>query len=231
MTFGIEPTSPLDRASLHDRIARHLREDLTEGALEPGSRIDEKALCQRFAVSRTPLREALKVLAAEGLIELLPNRGARVAKLDEQDVRDMFDVMAALEALSGRLACARISEAEIDEIAALHFRMLAHWRRRERAAYFQANQAIHEAILEAARNPVLTATYRGLAGRIRRARFRANMDDARWAEAVAEHEAILEALRARDGNRLAVLLQSHLEHKQAVVQASLNEMSAAEAAA
>jgi DNA-binding GntR family transcriptional regulator len=174
-------------------------------------------------VSRTPLREALKVLAAEGLIELLPNRGARVAKLEEQDVRDMFEVMASLEALSGRLACARITDAELDDVAALHFRMLAHWRRRERAAYFQTNQAIHEAILEAARNPILTTTYRGLAGRIRRARFRANMDEARWAEAVAEHEAILEALRARDGERLADLLHSHLEHKQAVVQASLNE--------
>jgi len=230
MSSDAEIPAPLDRASLHDRIARRLREDLIEGAMPPGSRIDEKALCLRFAVSRTPLREALKVLAADGLIELLPNRGARVAKLDEQDVRDMFEVMASLEALSGRLACARISEAEIDDVTALHFRMLAHWRRRERAAYFQTNQAIHEAILEAARNPVLSATYRSLAGRIRRARFRANMDEARWAEAVAEHEAILEALRARDGDRLAALLHSHLEHKQAVVQASLNEAEAVDAA-
>ncbi len=230
MTIDAEAAEPLDRASLHDRIARRLREDLIEGAMEPGSRIDEKALCLRFAVSRTPLREALKVLSAEGLIELLPNRGARVATLDEQDVRDMFEVMASLEALSGRLACARIADAEIDDVAALHFRMLAHWRRRERAAYFQANQAIHEAILDAARNPVLSATYRSLAGRIRRARFRANMDDARWAEAVTEHEAILTALRARDGDRLADLLQSHIEHKQAVVQASLNDAAAVNAA-
>jgi DNA-binding GntR family transcriptional regulator len=223
MAFEPDTPAPLDRASLHDQVARRLREDLIEGVLVPGSRIDEKTLCQRFAVSRTPLREALKVLATEGLIELLPNRGAWVAKLEEQDVRDMFDVMAALEALSGRLACNRITDAEIDDIAALHFRMLAHWRRRERAAYFQTNQAIHEAILEAARNPILSATYRSLAGRIRRARFRANMDDVRWTEAVAEHEAILEALRQRDGARLADLLQRHLEHKQAVVQASLSE--------
>src|SRR5262249_51164007 len=103
-----------------------------------------------------------------------PRRGARIARLTEQDVEDMFQVMAALESLSGALACAHIGEVELAEIRALHYQMLAHYMRRQLPEYFKFNQAIHEAIMDAARNPVLKATYLALAGRIRRARYLAN---------------------------------------------------------
>src|SRR5689334_15276811 len=93
------------RGSLHERVIAGLRDMIVEGELAAGARIPERVLCERFAVSRTPLREALKALASEGLVELLPNRGARVTRLTEQDVEDMFQVMASLEALSGTLAC------------------------------------------------------------------------------------------------------------------------------
>ncbi len=106
-----------------------------------------------FGISRTPLREAFKVLASEGLVELLPNRGARVAPLDEADIENMFEVMAALEALAGSLACARIAEAELAEIAALHYEMLAQYTRRNLPDYFRLNQAIHAAIVAASRQP------------------------------------------------------------------------------
>lgn len=212
---------PAPRPPLHDTVVGRLRDLIVEGELQPGSRIQERALCARFAVSRTPLREALKVLASEGLIELLPNRGARVAQLSEQDVRDMFQVMGALEALAGQLACARLTEIELAEITALHYQMLVHVKRGELRDYFRINQAIHEAILEAARNPVLKTTYQSLAGRIRRARYMANMSDARWQAAVAEHEAILRALTARDGALLARLLTEHLANKSDVVRAAV----------
>ena len=223
------PASPSEviafppRAPLHDTVVSRLRDLIVEGELQPGSRIHERELCARFTVSRTPLREALKVLASEGLIELLPNRGARVARLTEQDVRDMFQVMGALEALAGQLACERVTEIEVAEITALHYQMLVHVKRGELRDYFRVNQAIHEAILEAARNPVLKTTYQSLAGRIRRARYMANMSDVRWAEAVAEHEAILGALTARDGMRLAGLLTEHLANKSAVVRAAVTD--------
>jgi DNA-binding GntR family transcriptional regulator len=134
----------------------------------------------------------------------------------------MFQVMAALESLSGALACQRITEGELAEIRALHYQMLAHYMRRQLPEYFRFNQAIHEAILDAARNPALKATYRTLAGRIRRARYLANMSDERWAEAVAEHEAILAALIARDAPRLSQLLAVHLKNKSEVVRAALS---------
>lgn len=217
---------------LHERACAALRDLIVEGELPPGSRISERELCARFGISRTPLREALKVLAREGLVELLPNRGARVARLDPKDVADMFDLMGVLEALAGRLAAQRITEAELDEIRALHYEMLAAHARRDLPGYFRRNQAIHEAILRAARNPILATTYHGLAGRIRRARYLANMTLERWDEAVREHEAMLEALAARDAERLSRILGEHLDHKRAVVEATLVEPpSGADAAA
>jgi len=209
------------RGSLHERLVAGVRDMIVEGELAAGARIPERLLCERFGVSRTPLREALKALASEGMVELLPNRGARVTRLTERDVDDMFQVMAALEALSGTLACERITEPELAEIRALHYQMLAHYMRRQLPDYFRLNQAIHEAIMEAARNPALKATHQSLAGRIRRARYLANMSEERWAAAVAEHEAILEALLARDATRLGELLAQHLRNKSAVVRAAL----------
>jgi DNA-binding GntR family transcriptional regulator len=221
MSVMVEAPERSGAESLHEKLVAHLRDLLVEGELDPGARISERLLCERFGVSRTPLREALKVLASEGLVELLPNRGARVARLDDRDVADMFEVMAALEALSGRLACARISEAALADIRALHHRMLAHHLRGQLPEYFRLNQAIHEAIVDAAENPVLKATYLSLSGRIRRARYLANLSDERWAAAVAEHEKILAALSERDGEKLARLLDTHLKNKSIVVRDNL----------
>jgi DNA-binding GntR family transcriptional regulator len=209
------------RPNLHDTVVARLRDLIVEGILAPGARIAERQLCESLGVSRTPLREALKVLASEGLVELLPNRGARVARLDERDVEDMFQVMGALEALAGALACAHMTEAELAEIAALHYEMLAQYTRRKLPEYFRLNQAIHAAIVAAARNPILAATYQSLAGRIRRARYLANLSEERWRNAVEEHEAILQALQARDGARLARLLEDHLRNKSAVLRGEL----------
>jgi DNA-binding GntR family transcriptional regulator len=144
-----------------------------------------------------------------------------VTQLTPEDVEHMFQVMGALEGLSGTLAADRISEPELAEIRALHYQMLAHYIRRQLPEYFRLNQAIHEAILDAARNPVLKSTYLGLAGRIRRARYAANMSEERWAQAVEEHEAILAALAARDGARLSALLVAHLKNKSAVVRGAI----------
>src|SRR3954452_13325183 len=110
-------------AGLHAGLLDGVRRLINEGDLAPGARVPERELCARFGVSRTPLRECLKVLAAEGLVELLPNRGARIATLDGADLVHLFEVMAALEAEGGRLACERISDAEAAEVQSLHYRM------------------------------------------------------------------------------------------------------------
>lgn len=216
-------------AGLHDRLLGELRHLLTAGELAPGTRIPERLLCERFGVSRTPLREALKVLAAEGYIDLLPNRGARVATVGAEEVRHTFEVMGALEALAGRLAADCIEPAELAEIRALHYQMYAHFLRGETQDYYRLNQKIHEQIVRAARNPVLWAQYDGLTGRVSRQRYRAVMTRSQWEQAMAEHEAMLNALAERRGEDLAAVLTRHLEHKQAVVVGSL-EAEGAEAA-
>ncbi len=201
------------RVSLHDELVERLRDLIVESTLEPGARVPERELCERFAVSRTPLREALKVLASEGLLELLPHRGAQVTRLTAADLDEMFPVMGALEALAGELACAQITEPEMAEVRALHYQMVLHATRGELAEYCRLNQRIHEAIMAAARNPTLARLYRGLAGRVRRARYLANMSKPRWDQAVAEHEAILAALERRDGAELGLVLKMHLQNK------------------
>jgi DNA-binding GntR family transcriptional regulator len=199
---------------LHDEVVNALRAALIDGRIKPGERVPEKALCVELGISRTPLREALKVLAAERLIELTPNRGARIASLSEGEIQHMFELMGAFEGLAGRLAAARISEADLLELQAMHLQMRAHYVRKDLPAYFRLNQAIHRRIVVAAGNPLLAQSYDQLAGRIRRPRFLASQWSAqRWAQAIEEHEGIMAALAARDGALLSRLLEAHLAHK------------------
>lgn len=199
--------------TLHGEVAARIRDMIDEGVLVPGSRIPELQLCEQFGVSRTPLREALKVLAHEGCVELLLNRGARVAKLTRQTLEHTFEVMQYLEGLSGELACQRISEEELAHLEALHHQMLGHYRSGEMKEYLLVNQQIHEAIVVASRNEVLIDIYRGLNHRVRRVRFTAELSRDYWARAVAEHESMIEALRARDGDALGAILRRHLRNK------------------
>jgi DNA-binding GntR family transcriptional regulator len=202
-------------ASLHSELLTRLRDYVVEGDLPAGARVPERLLCERFGVSRTPLREALKVLASEGLIDLLPNRGARIRQSGERELSELFDVMGGLEALAGRLACEKITDEAYAAIEELHRAMYGHYLRRDLHAYFACNQAIHEAIVAAADNEILSATFKTFAGRLRRARYSANADKGhdRWSEAVREHEAILDALRRRAGSELADILFAHLRNK------------------
>ena len=190
------------KTSLHDEVLARLRDYIVEGNLSDGSRIPERELCTQFGVSRTPLREALKVLASEGLVDLLPNRGARVRALKAEDYKELFDLMGGLEALAGRLACESISPAQYAEIEALHHEMYGFYLRRDLHEYFRCNQLIHQKIVDAAGNRALTSMYATVAGQIRRLRYAANLDAKRdrWAEAVREHEAILDSLRRRAGD-------------------------------
>lgn len=213
--------------SLHGEILSQLRDYIVEGNIPDGAKIPERKLCELFGVSRTPLREALKVLAAEGIVDLLPNRGARVSQLTESDVVELFDVMAGLEALAGRLACEKITEAEFAEIERLHHEMYGCYLKRDMHGYFRCNQLIHQNIVAAARNVTLASTYARLAGRIRRVRYSANLASKRnrWAEAMREHEAMLDALNRRDGAELSEVLFRHLRNKEA---AALDYLSSSE---
>ncbi|KWV52934.1 GntR family transcriptional regulator [Bradyrhizobium macuxiense] len=198
---------------LHEEVVGRIRDILLDGEITPGARIPERELCERLQISRTPLREALKVLAAERLVLLLPHRGSRAAKLTDKDMRDLFEVCQGLEALAGELACERITDAEMELIATAHAAMVQHYRERDLIQYYRGNRTIHEAIVAAAGNPVLSGLYASVTARIRRARYVTPMTPQRWALAVQEHEAILNALQRRDSTGLSHILRTHLRHK------------------
>lgn len=211
-----QPTARMDKikqGSLHGEAAQRIRRMINAHQLAPGSRVPEKQLCEQFGISRTPLREALKVLASEGFVELLPNRGARVVKLTRRALADTLNVMSALEGLSGELACQHVSSEEIATVKTLHDEMLAHYDAGDLGAYFAVNQQIHETLVAASRNQVLIDTYQSLSERVRRFRFSAEMTPEVWAEVVADHERIIDALKARDSARLGDILRGHLSHK------------------
>ncbi|MFY0989890.1 GntR family transcriptional regulator [Halomonas sp. C05BenzN] len=209
--------SKIQHRNLYREVADRVRDLIEQGELAPGVRIPERDLCERFGVSRTPLREALKVLASEGLVELLPNRGARVKQLTIKMVKDTYDLMGALEGLSGELACQQISDEEMAAICALHERMLTHYRNRELAEYFAVNQRIHESILAAANNEVLLEMYNNLSQRVKRVRYSKRMTESFWRKAVEDHEQMIAALKQRDGRQLGQILRDHLCNKLEVV--------------
>jgi DNA-binding GntR family transcriptional regulator len=214
---------PIKRAGLHEQVAARLRVLLVEGQIAPGQKLNERELAQNLQVSRTPLREAIKRLAAEGLVELLPNRGAIAVQLSVQDVRHTFEMMAGLEALSGELAAARMTDAELAEIQALHFEMLAAFTRRDLSTYYRCNAKIHAAINLAAKNPVLKHLYDQVNSRLQALRFRTNQDEIKWQKALAQHESLMQALIKRDAAATREILLVHLRDKLDVVLSQLDQ--------
>ena len=221
----VRPEAPSEPRLLAAEVVERLRDLIIQGELAPGVKLNERVLCERLRTSRTPVREAIKYLASEGLVELLPNRGAIVTPITATTVREMFALLGALEALAGELACANASDADIAEIRALHYEMLAHHARGELAPYFRCNQRIHMRLVECAGNASLANTYRALNGHVRRARYMANFSRERWDHAVEEHEKILDALVRRDGALLPALLRSHLGNKMVVVLEALGQQA------
>lgn len=214
------PSLPrLERQRLHDTVVEHLRKFIVEGVLPAGTRLNERELCETLGISRTPLREAFKVLAAEGLLVLSPNRGASVYRMSESEIRETFELMAGLEGFSGELACERITPAELAEIKALHYSMLACRVQNDLPGYYSRNQEIHNRINDAARNSALRSTYQSINRRIMSMRFRSNQHIDKWDRAVHDHEEMIKALEARDGKALSNILRRHLlEKRDAVLQ-------------
>jgi DNA-binding GntR family transcriptional regulator len=217
----------LDRQRLHDTVIEHLRKLIVESVLLPGTKLNERLLCETMGISRTPLREALKALAVEGLIELSPNRGASVYKMSNKEVWETFEFVSGLEAMAGELACARITAAEVAEIKVLHHDMLACRAQDDLPGYYANNQKIHNKISEATRNSVLHQTYLSMNRRLHALRLKSNMGQGKWDQAIDEHTQMIDALDARDGKRLAAILSQHLLEKRAAVMETLGASPAA----
>lgn len=200
---------PIERLSLHEEVTNRLRDMIVQGLLVPGERIQEMALAQQLKVSRTPIRDALKVLTAEGLVQLLPLRGAVVRQFSAKDARDMLEVIALLEEYAGLKAC-QASDERIEAVLALHEDMLKLYAARDRRAYFERNQQIHQALIALADNDSLSLTHDMLSKRMRSLRYSGNSSPENWAAALQDHEEMARALRQRDGQALSRAMGDHI---------------------
>jgi DNA-binding GntR family transcriptional regulator len=210
------------RSGLHETAAIRLRSLIVRGDLAPGEQLIEADLCGALGVSRTPLREALKLLAAEGLVQLRLNRSSIVTPIRREEIDELFEAVAGIERLGAELAAARMTLRDHEKLASLQARMERHHDAGELREYFDLNQQIHRFIIACARNSALRSTHDTLMARVERARFFALSSQERWDESVEEHRAIMRALAARDGDKAGRLLAHHVQRTGQVVNAALH---------
>lgn len=210
-TGDLDPASDQSRRKghLHFEAAKQLRSRILSGELPPGMRLREVELCDQLGVSRTPVREAFRTLAAEGLVDLLPNRSVVVSELHAPDIEHLFVVFGTIEGLAGELACKNITEVELAEIGGLLSQMVDYHTSGERGHYVKLNRKIHRRTVEIANNPILLSVWQSLAPRVERARALANLDSNRWTAALFEHSKMFTALSARNGMQLSQLTREH----------------------
>jgi len=186
-----------------------LRAMILSGELAPGARLREVSLSEQLGMSRTPIREAFRTLAAEGLVDLLPNRSVLVSELDKGAAADVFVVLGTLEALAAELACQNMTADQLEHIGELQDDLEKHFLSSNRQSYLQANRLIHSAIVEASNNQSLIMAWRLLLPRAERARQISTRDHARWAEAYKEHGRIFNAIATRDAELVKKLMAEH----------------------
>lgn len=200
-----------ERVGLHELARDRLRTQIVRGDLAPGVALLETQLSEELGISRTPLREALKLLAAEGLLELRSNRSAQIAPLRQNEIDEIFEVISAIEGTAAQLAASRITNQELKRLTQLQERMEAHHDNRKLEEYFKINQEIHGFIVACAKNGILRSTHDTLLARAERARYFAlSSSRTRWDDSVREHRQILKALKARDAEAACRALTQHV---------------------
>jgi DNA-binding GntR family transcriptional regulator len=219
--------APLDESItknyLHDEVAQRLRALIQSGEMKPRERLNETLLAKRFGISRTPLREAIKILSSEGLLDILPNRGAHVASISWSEIEEVAEVIAGLEATAGELLCRHITDEEVSAIETLHQKMVDAYNKNDAPTYFSLNQQIHEALMRASKNATLEGIYANLSSRIQRARFTAHKTPEQWSSAMDDHEKMVMLMRQREGVKLGQLLRDHVRSKKEVILATFGE--------
>ena len=201
----------LTRQPLNAQVAERLRTMIVNGEMEVGKKIPFTEIAEKLGVSLTPLREAIKVLAEEQLVELTPNRGARVLPVSVEETVALFEVIAELEALAAKLAAERMTGDERADLEAMHAEMREYYETGNREAYFEMNSRIHAAIVAYSHNPVLLHTHQKMTVRVARVRFIAVHQNQRWKQAMQEHEDVMQAFRDHDGNKAADIWRKHLQ--------------------
>jgi len=196
--------------SLHDEVAAQLRERIFAGELMPGTFLDEARLAEQMNISRTPLREALKVLSAEGLVRHEPRRGSFVNEVTEQDLDEIFPVIALLEGQCARQAALNATDADIETLQSLHDKLVRHAKAKRINDYYATNFAIHEAIIALANNRWLAQVIGDLRKIVKLARLQQLHAPGRLEQSLSEHMAVFAALKARDPDGAEAAMRTHL---------------------
>ena len=205
----IDGGAPLAHRPLYVDVAERLREQIFARRLEPGSWIDELRLAAEYGISRTPLREALKVLAVEGLVTMKPRRGAYVTETSADDVRQVYHLLGLLESDAAASVALQATPAQRDELAELHAQLERETGRRE--AFFATNERIHMALLRIAGNRWAEQMVIDLRKVMKLNRHHSLFRQGRIAESLAEHRALMQAIDARDGEAATRLMRAHFE--------------------
>lgn len=198
--------------TLAENIANELRRSILRGKLPPGATIKERDNAAELGVSRTPMREAIRILAKEGLVQLRPSRSPIVAQPNFKSVEDEAQVLIALEKLSAELAVQNASDEDIDRIAAIVDHMAEHFDTADPLDMFEIDMSFHTAIADASKNNALAETHRTFLQRLWRARYMAASQRRNRERVVNEHTLILNALRSRDPNAARAAIDNHLWH-------------------
>lgn len=204
------PTAPLTLPALYQQVAERLRALIYAHRLKPGDWLDEQRLAAEFGISRTPLREALKVLASEGLVTLLPRRGCKVAALEEGELDDIFAVLAELESMACTLAAGRLTADDVQRLNDLHAELERCASARQTDRFFEANQAFHAQLQALAGNRWLAQLISDSRRRLKLTRRSSLDQQGRIKQSLLEHRAILAALTARDAPLAGRLMRQHI---------------------
>jgi DNA-binding GntR family transcriptional regulator len=229
MTIAVGPSlllkkalnTPIDRRTLPDELIGHLREMIGSGQLRAGSRVSVTGLCRRFGVSRTPLREALKILAVEGLVIMSPNKSAIVAGPSRERMDELIPILSALEVLAGELACARIDDSGLTHLRLLHQRCVECFEGSDISSYMDSETAMRNLIFEFADNRKLIDVYRILYAQLRLPVL-VGTAPPEWSKAVLEQNQILRALEMKDADMCSLVTRRYMRHRVAILQAFIS---------
>lgn len=203
----------LTKDTYHVRVADMLRDFIMTGKLNEGDKINESELCKTLGISKTPLREALRVLSVEGLIRQVPHRGSFVTKPTVEEIAEMFDVMSLLEGFCAREACVKMSPKDFARLEALHAKLEKSFEKRDQEAYIRINNQYHSFLQKIAGNRTLNQIVDGLRKKILLYRFQSLNLANRFEHSIREHRDLLEAFRQRDQTRSETLMKKHLQNQ------------------
>jgi DNA-binding GntR family transcriptional regulator len=195
---------------LHEQVAQNINEMIRKGELRRGQKINETRLCELMGVSRTPIREALRTLNTQGIIDLVPHKGAFVSQFSIQEINDMFEVMSMLEGMCARLAVKKMAAADLKKIERLHEKLEHHYRKKDHKSYLEINEILHVLLQKLTGNKTLNEVANGLRQKILLFRHKQLYEPERFDRSIQEHRDLLDAFRKKDSRLAEKVMKKHL---------------------